>query len=84
MKPPSIFNIFKKLTLSFFSNTSYMEKLAEKGVTIIDSNSTYIDESVRIESGTIVHPSTYILGNSEISSYVREWTNIGIFSNHRI
>ena len=68
MKPPSIFNIFKNLTRNFFSNTSHMEKLVEKGVTIIDSNSTYIDESVSIESGTIVHPSTYILGDSEISS----------------
>ena len=68
MKPSSIFNIFKKLNINFFSNKSHMEKLIEKGVQIIDVNTTFIEEAVSIEKGTVVFPSTYILGESKIST----------------
>ena len=68
MKPSSIFNIFKKLNINFFSNKSHMEKLIEKGVQIIDVKTTFIDETVSIEKGTVVFPSTYILGESKIST----------------
>ena len=34
----------------------------ENGVTIIDSDSTYIDSDVRIESDVIIHANVYLKG----------------------
>lgn len=44
----------------------FNQKLMKEGVGIIDINSTYIDESVTIEKGTIIYPNTSIRGNSII------------------
>ncbi len=42
------------------------EKLLEQGVTIIDPENTYIDESVRIGVDTIIYPNTVIKGDTVI------------------
>jgi len=43
-----------------------MEKLMLSGVTIVDPTNTYIDADVQIGQDTVVHPNTYILGNTVI------------------
>ena len=40
------------------------DKHMENGVTIIDSDSTYIDSDVRIESDVIIHANVYLKGNT--------------------
>jgi len=42
------------------------KKLIDNGVNIIDINTTYIDESVVIEEGTIIYPNTSIRGETVI------------------
>ena len=42
------------------------EKLMYNGVTIIDPQTTYIDEDVKIGKDTVIYPFTYIEGESEI------------------
>ena len=68
MKYFSIFNIFKKIKSKTFIDNSYIQELISKDVIIKDINSTYIDRSVKIGSGTVVMPSTFILGDTEIGS----------------
>ena len=68
MKYFSIFNILHNLKNKIFSDNSYMQELIAQGVIIKDLNSTYIDRSVTIGSGTIVMPSTFILGDTQIGS----------------
>lgn len=43
-----------------------LENLMLSGVTIIDPTNTYIDADVQIGQDTVVHPNTYILGNTTI------------------
>jgi len=43
-----------------------MENLMLSGVTIVDPTNTYIDADVQIGQDTVVHPNTYILGNTVI------------------
>jgi bifunctional UDP-N-acetylglucosamine pyrophosphorylase/glucosamine-1-phosphate N-acetyltransferase len=43
-----------------------LERLMLAGVTIVDPANTYIDAEVQIGQDTIVHPNTYILGNTVI------------------
>ena len=41
----------------------------ENGVTIIDPETTYIDEKVEIGSDTVIYPFTYIEGNTKIGRH---------------
>ena len=50
------------------------------GVTIIDTNSTYIEADVQIGNDTIVYPGTMLRGNTIIDSIVGENTNIGPYA----
>tara|TARA_B110001454_G_C12698574_1_gene425554 strand:+ start:1005 stop:1688 length:684 start_codon:yes stop_codon:yes gene_type:complete len=68
MKYFSIFNIFNKIKSKTFIDNSYIQELISKDVIIKDINSTYIDRSVKIGSGTVIMPSTFILGDTEIGS----------------
>lgn len=68
MKPPSIFNLFKKILNSKSSNSKYIEKLISSGVKILDLKSVYIEDSVEISPGSIILPSTYIMGKTNIQS----------------
>ena len=42
------------------------KELMESGVTIIDPNTTFIDDDVKIGQDTIIYPNTYIEGNTTI------------------
>ncbi len=42
-------------------------QLMDRGVVIIDPESTYIEDDVDIKPTTIIYPNTYILGNSQIA-----------------
>ena len=42
------------------------QALMESGVTIIDPNTTFIDDNVKIGQDTIIYPNTYIEGNTII------------------
>ena len=66
MKPPSIFNLFKKFLNNNSSKSKNIEKLISSGVKIIDTSSVYIDDSVKISSGSTILPSTYIMGDTDI------------------
>ena len=43
-----------------------LQRLMEAGVTIVDPASTYVDECVQIESDVVVHPQSYIRGETVI------------------
>ena len=43
-----------------------LTKLMKKGVTIIDPRRTYIEHDVKISRDVIIHPDTYIMGNTSI------------------
>lgn len=45
------------------------EKLMEEGVVILDPTSVYIEESVKIGSGTVVYPNVFLRGRTEIGSF---------------
>lgn len=54
------------------------DKHMENGVTIIDSNSTYIDSDVHIERDVIIHANVHLRGNTVVSE------GSEIYSNTRI
>ena len=68
MKPPSIFNLLKKILNNKPSNSKHVENLISSGVKIVDVNSVYIEESVEISPGSIILPSTFIMGNTNIKT----------------
>ncbi|MEC7837997.1 MAG: DapH/DapD/GlmU-related protein [Chloroflexota bacterium] len=68
MKPPSIFNLFKKILQINLSKPSHIKKLISSGVKIQDENSVFIEDTVEISPGTIILPSTYITGKTKIQS----------------
>ncbi len=45
-----------------------LNKLIEKGITIVDPQTTYIDDRVEISQDTVVHPFTIIEGDVKIGS----------------
>ncbi|MBU0599384.1 NTP transferase domain-containing protein [bacterium] len=45
-----------------------LENLMLQGITILDLNSTFIDQEVKIEQDTIIYPYTIILGNTFIKN----------------
>jgi bifunctional UDP-N-acetylglucosamine pyrophosphorylase/glucosamine-1-phosphate N-acetyltransferase len=45
-----------------------LKKLMEGGVRIIDPFTTYVDESVEVEADTVLHPMTFLYGNTRIAS----------------
>lgn len=48
---------------------SYVQKLMENGVLVIDPRSTYIEESVQIASGSVIYPGVYIKGKTQIGHF---------------
>ncbi len=45
-----------------------INKLMMSGVTFIDPDNTYVDDTVTIEPDTVVYPSTFLRGNTHIAS----------------
>jgi bifunctional UDP-N-acetylglucosamine pyrophosphorylase/glucosamine-1-phosphate N-acetyltransferase len=43
-------------------------RLMESGVTVVDSATTFIDDTVKIGPDTVIHPFSYVRGNSVIGS----------------
>ena len=68
MKPSSIFNLFKKIAKISSFKEDYIQALISSGVKIIDSKSVYIDDSVEISPGSVIYPSTYLIGKTKIAS----------------
>ena len=68
MKPSSIFNLFKKIAKISSFKEDYIQTLISSGVKIIDTKSVYIDDSVEISPGSIIYPSTYLIGKTKIAS----------------
>ena len=56
-----------------------LKKLMLDGVTIVDENTTFIEERVKIGRDTVIYPNTVIEGPSEIGSHCR----IGPFARIR-
>lgn len=46
--------------------SSQLEKIKKKGVKILDSSTTFIDNSVKIGAGTVIFPLTQIYGKTRI------------------
>jgi bifunctional UDP-N-acetylglucosamine pyrophosphorylase/glucosamine-1-phosphate N-acetyltransferase len=55
-----------------------LDRLMDEGVTIVDPDSTYIDESVAIGRDTVVHPQVIIEGNSRIgrNCEIHSWSHL--------
>ncbi|MCI0339525.1 MAG: bifunctional UDP-N-acetylglucosamine diphosphorylase/glucosamine-1-phosphate N-acetyltransferase GlmU [Acidobacteria bacterium] len=55
-----------------------LNRLMAEGVTIIDPDSTYIDDSVEIGRDTIIHPQVIIEGNSRIgrNCEINSWSHL--------
>ena len=68
MKPSSIFNLFKKIAKISSFKEDYIQTLISSGVKIIDSKSVYIDDFVEISPGSVIYPSTYLIGKTKIAS----------------
>ncbi len=56
-----------------------LEKLMDKGVTIVDPNSTWISPETEIGEDTVIYPSTYIQGQNKIGKNCK----IGPFAHLR-
>lgn len=46
-----------------------IKSLMDEGVLFIDPDHTYIEESVKIGSGSVIYPGTYIKGKTEIGKF---------------
>jgi bifunctional UDP-N-acetylglucosamine pyrophosphorylase/glucosamine-1-phosphate N-acetyltransferase len=57
------------------------KKLMLSGVTIIDPNNTYIEDSVVIGNDTVIYPGTFLEGNTEIGSHCTIGPNTRIISS---
>jgi bifunctional UDP-N-acetylglucosamine pyrophosphorylase / glucosamine-1-phosphate N-acetyltransferase len=55
-----------------------LDRLMAEGVTIIDPESTYIDDTVEIGRDTIIHPQVIIEGNSRIgrACEINSWSHL--------
>ncbi|MFZ4628943.1 MAG: bifunctional UDP-N-acetylglucosamine diphosphorylase/glucosamine-1-phosphate N-acetyltransferase GlmU [Blastocatellia bacterium] len=55
-----------------------LDRLMREGVTIIDPDSTYVDEGVEIGQDTILHPQVIIEGDSRIGRHceIHAWTRL--------
>ena len=47
---------------------SKCQQLLEQGVVLIDPQTTYIEPSVKVGAGTVIHPGVYLRGLTEIGS----------------
>jgi bifunctional UDP-N-acetylglucosamine pyrophosphorylase/glucosamine-1-phosphate N-acetyltransferase len=65
---------------SLYSATN--RRLMESGITIVDSASTFVDDTVRIGPDTIIHPFTYIRGNTIIGGSCAIGPHAHILSSH--
>lgn len=55
-----------------------LHRLMTEGVTIVDPDSTYIDDSVEIGRDTVIHPQVIIEGNSRIgrNCEINSWSHL--------
>jgi bifunctional UDP-N-acetylglucosamine pyrophosphorylase / glucosamine-1-phosphate N-acetyltransferase len=55
-----------------------IDRLMADGVTIIDPDSTYIDDTVEIGRDTVIHPQVIIEGDSRIGGYceIHSWSRL--------
>lgn len=55
-----------------------IDRLMANGVTIVDPDSTYIDDSVEIGRDTVIHPQVIIEGDSRIGANceIRSWSHL--------
>jgi bifunctional UDP-N-acetylglucosamine pyrophosphorylase/glucosamine-1-phosphate N-acetyltransferase len=55
-----------------------LDRLMANGVTIVDPDSTYIDDSVEIGRDTVIHPQVIIEGDSRIGANceIRSWSRL--------
>lgn len=77
-----IYGINSKLNLAEATkmmNQRTLTRLMTEGVTIVDPDSTWIDEQTQIGRDTIIYPSTYIEGKNKIGSHCK----IGPFAHLR-
>jgi bifunctional UDP-N-acetylglucosamine pyrophosphorylase/glucosamine-1-phosphate N-acetyltransferase len=58
--------------------TATLHRLMLDGVTIVDPDSTYIDDSVVIGRDTVIHPQVIIEGDSRIGSHseIHSWSHL--------
>ncbi len=45
------------------------EKLMEDGVLMIDADSVYIEESVKVAAGSVIYPNVFLRGRTEIGAF---------------
>jgi bifunctional UDP-N-acetylglucosamine pyrophosphorylase / glucosamine-1-phosphate N-acetyltransferase len=55
-----------------------LDRLMVEGVTIVDPDSTYIDDTVEIGRDTVIHPQVIIEGDSRIGSHceIHSWSRL--------
>jgi bifunctional UDP-N-acetylglucosamine pyrophosphorylase/glucosamine-1-phosphate N-acetyltransferase len=46
--------------------SAHLTALMEAGVRVIDPAATYVDDSVRVEAGAVLHPSTFLYGETVV------------------
>lgn len=69
--PRVAFGVNSQSELAGASRYVYRKKakdLMDQGVLILDPHSTYIEESVQIQSGTAIYPNVFIRGKSKIGN----------------
>jgi bifunctional UDP-N-acetylglucosamine pyrophosphorylase/glucosamine-1-phosphate N-acetyltransferase len=70
----------EQATQSLYRATN--RRLMESGVTIVDTVTTFIDDTVRIDPDTVIHPFSYIRGDSVIGGSCAIGPHAHILSSH--
>jgi len=58
-----------------------IKSFQDNGVQFVDVNSTYIDDTVKIENDVMIYPNVHLLGNTSIKSGTVVWPNCVIISS---
>lgn len=60
---------------------SKAQKLMEEGVVIVDPNATYIEPTVKVGAGSVLHPNVYIRGNTVIGNFCSVEPGVNIMNS---
>ncbi len=70
--PTVAFGVNTQKELALATKAIFREKafqLMEEGVMVIDPENTYVEESVKVGSGSVLYPGCFIKGNTQIGSF---------------
>ncbi len=82
--PVEVMGINTRVDLAMANETLRQEKLKElmlSGVTIVDPNTTYVDQTVEVGKDTILHPNCHLQGRTKIGERCTIEPNSKVFDS---